>query len=133
MKVYLRYLIIVLLMLTWEGISKANPISLEATGAELKVSYEEPSTNIDGSALTDLAKTTIYYDKGAGAVKAIDIAATKETGGGSIVTTFTIPMKENEEADIAVWATAIDKSGNESDKSNIVEIRLDFLKPAPPD
>lgn len=121
------------LLILWNGLGSADPIKVEAVGAEVKVSYKEPSTNRNGSPIVDLVKTTIYYDKGQGPVNALDVAATTETGGSPISATFIIPISQDEEADISVWATATDKSGNESDKSSIETVRIDFLRPNPPD
>jgi hypothetical protein len=132
-RIFNSILILISLIIFWNGLGRADPITVNATGAEIEVSYKEPSTNKNGSAIQDLAKTTVYYDKGQGPVHAVDVEASQETGGGPINITFITPIEENEEADVSIWATATDKSGNESDKSNIEMIRIDFLKPSPPD
>ena len=132
MRRFIVALFIVFLSLSISSNLIAAPITATATGAEVKVTYEEPSTNVDRTPCTDLAKTTVYFDKGQGPVKGIDVTATKETGGGTILTTFIVPIGNNEEADISIWATASDKNGNESGKSNQVTIRIDFLSPSPP-
>ena len=111
---------------------KSFALTLTLSGTEIKVEYNEPTTNADGTSLMDLDKTTIYYDKGQGTVKAGDILTTRVTGGGTINTTVTIPITNGQEADVSVWATATDKSSNESAKSNIGIIRIDRLPPSPP-
>lgn len=98
----------------------------------IKVEYQEPSTNATGTALTDLALTSIYYDKGAGAVKAMDVPASSPAGGGQISQIIQVEIPANEEADIKVWATATDLSGNLSLPSDVVTVRVDNLPPAPP-
>ncbi|MBH0191638.1 MAG: hypothetical protein HP492_07740 [Nitrospira sp.] len=70
--------------------------------------------SIEGSPLTDLAKTTIYYDLGSGRVLAKDIPATKPTGGGQISQTITVPVQEKGEQPVRICVTATDRHGNES-------------------
>lgn len=98
----------------------------------IKVEYTEPTTNENGTPLTDLAKTTIYYDIGAGPVKAVDVPATAPTGGGAISQVITVTIAENTEVDVQIWATATDLSGNESEKSAIATVRVDSLPPNAP-
>lgn len=87
---------------------------VSATKQSVKVSYTEPSVSIEGSPLTDLAKTTIYYDLGSGRVLAKDIPATKPTGGGPISQTITVPVQVKEEQSVRICVTATDRHGNES-------------------
>jgi len=105
------------------------------TGSEVTATYTEPTTNTDGSLLKDLAKTIIFYDivgDGLPEVKAIEVPATVLTGGGSIIQIVTVPIIGNQEADVDFWATAVDLSGNSSDKSTIVRKRIDRLAPSVP-
>ena len=60
--------------------------SATPTGTEIAIEYDEPTTNIDESALTDLSHTTIYYNMGSGDLKLKDVPATAATGGGHIET-----------------------------------------------
>ena len=87
---------------------------VSATKQTVSVSYTEPSVSIEGSPLTDLAKTTIYYDLGSGRVPAKDIPATKPTGGGQISQTITVPVQVKGEQPVRICVTATDRHGNES-------------------
>jgi len=107
-------------------------INFTVTGTNVESSYTEPTVNEDGSPLSDLAKTTIYYDLGAGQVKALDVPASSPTGGGQISQTVTVPIVSGQEANVKFWATATDTSGNESAPSNSVTVRIDRLAPGPP-
>lgn len=88
--------------------------NVSATKQSVKISYTEPSVSIVGSPLTDLAKTTIYYDLGSGRVLAKDIPATKPTGGGQISQTITVPVRVNGDQPVRICVTATDRHGNES-------------------
>ena len=87
---------------------------VSTTKQTVSVSYTEPSVSIEGKPLTDLAKTTIYYDLGSGRVTAKDIPATKPTGGGQISQTITVPVRVNGEQPVRICVTATDRHGNES-------------------
>ncbi len=81
---------------------------------EVRVSYTEPSVTVDGVALTDLAKTSIYYDLGKGRILAKDVPATQPTGGGQVSETIVIPIHKKEEQSVKICVTATDRLGNES-------------------
>jgi hypothetical protein len=84
-----------------------------ATDPTVTVSYTEPTTNAAGLPLTNLAKTTIYYDMGAGPVRAREVPASRETGGGAITQTISIPLKQKPEATVCVFVTATNTEGVE--------------------
>ena len=68
----------------------AHAIDFTATGTILTVTYTEPTQNTDGTALDDLAKTSVYYQVGTAAeVKGPDIPASGPTGGAPISTQIT--------------------------------------------
>ena len=106
------------------GLADVRPAQIRCPGSvqtkvsaakqSVKVSYTEPSVSIEGSPLTDLAKTTIYYDLGSGRVPAKDIPATKPTGGGQITQTISVPVQEKGEQPVRICVTATDRHGNES-------------------
>lgn len=50
--------------------------------------YTEPTTAIDGSPLSDLTQTTLYWKQDAGAEQKLVVPATKPQGGGAITKTF---------------------------------------------
>jgi tetratricopeptide (TPR) repeat protein len=92
-------------------------IPLAKKTIEIRLSYDEPTTNKDGSPLTDLVKTTIYYDVGNGPVKAVDVPATSPNGGGAVVRSVMIPVSEDQKSQVTFWITATDRRGNESSRS----------------
>ena len=105
------------------------------TGSEVTATYTEPTTNADGSSLKDLAKTIIFYDivdDGLPEVKAVEVPAIALTGGGIVIQTVMVPIVGNQEAEVDFWATAVDTSGNSSDKSVVIRRRIDRLSPAAP-
>ena len=81
---------------------------------EVRVTYTEPSTTVEGSPLTDLSKTSIYFDLGEGRILAKDILATQPTGGGQVFETIVIPIRKKEERSVKICVTATDRLGNES-------------------
>ena len=99
------------------------------TGNEFEVTYKEPILKSDGTPLTDLAKTTIYYDSGLGPIKVSDILASGPNGGGQVVEKILVPIGEDTEQAVSIWCTATDLSDNESIKSPLVVKRLDRLAP----
>ena len=119
-------------------VAPAWAIDFTVSGAVLTVTYTEPSTNTDGSPLTDLARTNVYTEillPGQTPVKGPNVAASASTGGGAISTTITVPIGATlpiKEANVKVWATATDLSGNESLPSTVVTKRVDQLAPSAP-
>lgn len=110
----------------------AHAIDASVTGIQVTVTYQEPTTSADGAPLSDLSHTTIYHNFGGPKVEAARVPATAPTGGGTITQTITIPVPESREADIEIWATATDISGNESTESVRVSKRIDRLAPDAP-
>jgi hypothetical protein len=113
-------------------------IDFTVSGAVLTVTYTEPATNTDGSPLTDLARTNVYTEiqlAGQTPQKGPNVAASALTGGGAISTTVTVPIGAAlaiKEANVKVWATATDTTGNESAPSAVVIKRVDQLAPSAP-
>lgn len=129
-------IIVVLLFLL---ASPAWAIDFTPTGSVLTVTYAEPTTNTDGSALNDLARTNVHYricpTSGACAspyTVGPNVAATASTGGGAITTTVTVPVGPGQEANVEVFATATDTTGNVSPESTHVTKRVDRLSPSAP-
>jgi len=118
--------------------TSAWAIDFTVSGAVLTVTYTEPATNTDGSPLTDLARTNVYTEillAGQTPQKGPNVAATRPAGGGAITTTVTVPIGAAltiKEANVKVWATATDTSGNESAPSIVVTKRVDQLAPSAP-
>lgn len=107
-------------------------MKLTQDGVVIVLEYTEPTANEDGSQLVDLHHTSVYYDMGAGAVNVIDLPASLMTGGGVKEYSFQVPVAAGAEVDVLVWATATDTSGNTSDPSEPLVIRLDRRTPKPP-
>lgn len=113
-----------------------NTFALDAVvvGAQVTLTYKEPSTNSDGSLLEDLRHTTVYYSVNGGAtVKGQEVLATSLTGGVSRTVTLNIPIDDAKETLLRFWATATDESGNESGSSVVVTKRIDKLAPSAPE
>ena len=83
--------------------------------------YEEPTTNVNGTALDNLDHISIYYFKDNAPVKAMDIPATKPTGGGKNLTA-TVPFTVADNiVNISFFATALNSAGVESYRSTIIK------------
>lgn len=87
---------------------------VSATKQSVTVSYTEPAVTMGGGSLSDLAKTTIYYDLGDGRRQAKEVPATKPTGGGQISETISVPITTQGEQIVRICVTATDRYGNES-------------------
>jgi hypothetical protein len=110
-------------------VAYAQGFAVAPTGTEMTVNYDEPTTNANGTPLTDLKEIKIFYNMGAGAVEGKTIPASQPTGGQHVVTKFTVPVAENQETDVDFWGTAYDTSGNASAESDHVVKRIDRLAP----
>ena len=89
-------------------------IRVKSTKPTITVSYREPTTNKDGTPLTDLKWTTIYFGLKKDSVKAIDVWTNDSRGGGSVeIQDIPIPVRQNEEVLEVLCFTATDWSGNE--------------------
>lgn len=119
------------------ALSIAAPVSafdVTVTGTQVSFTYQEPSTNPDGSPLSDLRETRLYYQKDAGSPEiGATTPATRLQGGGRITATLLVPVLHNQEANVTFWATALDLVGNESARSVQVVQRIDRLAPSAPE
>ena len=75
------------------------------------MTWVEPSTVQGGGALTNLTKTTLYIQVGAGAATAFDVPATKPGGGGTVTQQVSVPVAVGQKANIQAWATATNTYG----------------------
>ena len=123
-------IIIGLLILGLVPITNAAPIDATISGIDLTITYTEPTLNVGGSPLLDLDKTTIYINPSNAPIFTREVAASSPTGGGNIIQVITVIVNEGEEIDVEVWATASDRSSNESASSPIKFKRIDRLAPA---
>ncbi len=96
------------------------------SGSIKRVSYTEPSTQADGKTLTDLKKTSIYFQPGNNPAKRTlirECAATKDQGGGMIPKgggTIQVNIREKIGPDAKICVSATDTAGNEG--SSICEL-----------
>jgi hypothetical protein len=97
-----------------------------ADARTFKVSYTEPTTNEDGSALTDLGKCSVYYQIPSGtATKAWDQTATAPTGGGTITDKdVVVAVAVTLEEQVDFWGTCSDTGNNESGISTKVRLKI---------
>lgn len=95
----------------------------------VKIGYNEPTTNADGTPLTDLAKVLVYYDMGTGGYLAQEIKASSMTGGSEIEFDIMIPVdKRIQGVKVALYAVAVDIHGNESEESNTISVEFGEIK-----
>ena len=77
----------------------------------ITISYTEPKVNAMGRPLSNLSKTTIYYDVGRGFVQAKERTATSPQGGGKIVETIQIPVQSETPVETTICVVATDSRG----------------------
>ena len=115
------------------GLTITTPVwavTVTPTGTILTVDYEEPATNTNGSLLTDLKETAVFYAfPGQAVTLCVTTTASRPTGGGHVSVACTVPVSEGQELDVTVTATASDLSGNRSAPSDPVVTRIDRLAP----
>ena len=131
----MKHLIVGLFMAAFACMT-VDALALDAVviGAQVTLTYKEPSTNSDGSALKDLKSTTAYYTVNGGpTIKGPETPATSSTGGVARVVTLNIPITDSQETTLKFWATATDESSNESVPSTAVIKRIDKLAPSSPE
>lgn len=101
-------------------------LSVACSGIRYHFFWTEPKLNADGSLITDLKETKLYYSLNGGAIKSKIYTASKPTGGGAKSSYITIIMNcETKVNSMSAWATATNAGGVESAKGNIV------VKPVP--
>ena len=135
----MRYMIaLVILALTLTG-TPAFAIDFTGTGITGDLTYTEPSTNSDGTPLTDLDRTEYRIDNGAGTVTpSVTVPASSPTGGQLVtVPNVTIPLPSSEVMTLAtIYVRACDnalsRGANDTDNCS-PEVTLtkpiDTLKP----
>jgi len=109
------------------------------TGLTGDVTYEEPTTNADGSPLTDLDRTEIVVDNRVDAPgPVIVVPASAPTGGGAVTQTVSIPtpsVPSQVLAEIRVRACDNAKARNANEQDNcsseaVVTHEIDTLSPS---
>jgi len=93
------------------------------TKSTVTVEYTEPTTVQGGGAITDLTKTSIYYQlPGAAQVKQTDVTASAATGGGLVQQTFSIPVHVRQKKAVTFSATATNPAGESAPLSTVETI-----------
>lgn len=115
-------LLIALLFLAWTGTPTDSIITVE---------YDEPSTNTDGSALTDLVKTRIYWKIDTGAETFVDVPASRPQGGTHMIRQVNVPIALNQGGVVSAQVTAWDPTV-ESARSNTATVTIDRKFPKVP-
>lgn len=103
-----------------------------ADGVQLRVEYQEPTDNADGSVLDDLQHTSVFYDIGGGPVNVVDYPASLAAGGLTVIYDFVVPVLPGDKRNVTVFATATDTSGNTSAPSDSISILIDRRIPNRP-
>lgn len=106
---------------------------VDAQTVRLRAQFDEPTTSVNNSALTDLKHTTVYGRANGGPVVAlITNPATSPSGGGSVSLDILVNAPSGVVTGWEFWATATDITGNEGPSSNIVSLSIDRVGPAAP-
>lgn len=112
----------------------ALSFDVTVTGTQLRAEYKEPSVNKDGSPLVDLKETRVYFQiVGKSPAVGLTVPASSKIGGQPVSGDVLVPVLVDQEADVNLWATALDLSGNESGPSNVLQKRIDRLAPDAPE
>lgn len=88
-------------------------MTITAQNPSITVSYKEPTTRVDGTPLTNLAKTTIYQNQGSGFIRTKEVPATNSKGGGQISETLLIQLGPDKSIDTTICVTATNSHGQE--------------------
>lgn len=102
------------------------------TGSTIKVTYQEPTTNSDGTPLEDLERTEVTADWGAGPQVVATVPASAATGGAEQSPEFVVPAVDGVVTNVSIFANAFDIRGNKSQSSEVIAMSIDLLAPAAP-
>ena len=99
-------------------------IAVPAFAASVSLTWTAPTTNEDGSPLTDLAGYRLYWGNSSGTyVSTVDVGN---------VTVFVLDLGNVESETVYINATAYDLSGNESVYNGEISLPFGANPPAPP-
>jgi len=88
--------------------------------------YTEPTVDVDGGPIEDLAFTTIHYRINGGVTEvAQDVLASSPTGGGVIQTSLLLPIAKGFKAVVDFWITATDTAGLEGPATQVETLTID--------
>lgn len=117
---------------------------IDSATAQVDASYTEPGAQEDGTPLTDLAYTSVYYSPVLGAIAVgaapllgpivvgAKVNASSVAGGAEIATTLIVPAPVGKTSTFAFQASATDLTGAESAKTSPVFFVIDRVSPAQP-
>ena len=107
----------------------APQLSGACSGIRFTMRWTEPTTKVDGTPLTDLAKTTLYYQINTAIPKAKDYPSKVSTGGISKTASLTPLMNCKSKLNVITWwVTATDTSGLISQPSNSVIVNIPMIQ-----
>ncbi len=87
--------------------------------------YTEPTTSADGSPITDLASTRVYYRvDGGGWILGASVAATNSEGGGAVNTSVDVSLPDSNTHPVDFVVRAVDLAGQEGADSGMVTEQL---------
>ncbi|HJQ99695.1 MAG TPA: hypothetical protein VJ826_15380 [Candidatus Polarisedimenticolaceae bacterium] len=101
-------------------------------GVEITVQYQEPNLSSDGSPISDLLRTSVFYNLGQGDVKLFDQPASSPNGNGNVNRLAVVPFLPGRQQNVTFYAVAVDSFTNLSVQSNVVVFRFDTLAPGAP-
>lgn len=111
----------IIVLLTALLLPLSPTLSVACSGIRYHFLWKEPRLNTDGTVITDLARTTLYYSLNGGTAKSKVYKASKSTGGGSKSAYITIIMNcETKANNVEAWAIATNTGGVDSAKGNVV-------------
>lgn len=89
------------------------------------VIYTEPTKDVNGNPITDLAFVSVFYTVAGRTTEAAKLGAISPTGGEEGSWRGYIGVLPGAKETIEIWTTSSDKNGNESDKSQIFSFVVD--------
>lgn len=117
---------LIIVLLTALLLPLSPTLSVACSGIRYHFFWTEPKANTDGSLITNLTGTNLYYSLNGGTAKSNFYKASKPTGGGAKSAYITINMNcETKVNRVEAWAKAINTDSIESSKGNVV------VKPVP--
>ena len=104
-------------------------LSCACSGIRFTEKWIEPITNSDGTPLTDLAKTTLYYQVNTSTPVKKDYPAKLLTGGATKTVSFTPIMNcKTQTNTVKKWVTATDTKGYESTIYDLGTVTIPIIK-----
>lgn len=103
---------------------QAEAYTCDAGSCTVEVQYLEPTTNVDGSALKDLATTTLFYSTPGQAEKSTPQPASTSSGGGQITRSVILALASGQSTTMTAQTTATNARGIASQRSPVVTLTV---------